>query len=114
MDAVIARHSPVHSLKYGHVGIVNKPKNGQSKKLKTIVKLWLRPLFVDFHRSMMVEENNDIANRLMQALQYALLVWLEEQNRILEQRRLHEEWVAEEDEMEWVEPFDWPWIESTR
>ena len=50
----------------------------------------------------------------MNELARVFLMWLKEQNRILERRRLHEEWVAEEDEIEWVEPFDWPWTEWNR
>ena len=49
---------------------------------------------------MVTEENNDVASRLMEALQYELLVWLEEQNRILRENRLWQEWEAEEGERE--------------
>ena len=63
---------------------------------------------------MVTEENNDVASRLMEALQYELLVWLEEQNRILREKRLWQEWEAEEGEREWEQTFDFGWRERNR
>lgn len=63
---------------------------------------------------MVTEENNDIASRLMEALQYELLVWLEEQNRILREKRLWQEWEAEEEEREWEQTFDFEWRDRNR
>ena len=63
---------------------------------------------------MVNEENNDIASRLMEALQYELLVWLEEQNRILREKRLWQEWEAEEEEREWELTFDFGWRDQNR
>ena len=63
---------------------------------------------------MVTEENNDIASRLMEALQYELLVWLEEQNRILREKRLWQEWEAEEGEREWEQTFDFGWRDQNR
>lgn len=62
----------------------------------------------------MTEENNDVASRLMEALQYELLVWLEEQNRILREKRLWQEWEAEEGEIEWEQTFDFGWRDQNR
>ena len=66
------------------------------------------------HRFVSTDENRDDGAKIMNELARVFLMWLKEQNRILERRRLHEEWVAEEDEIEWVEPFDWPWTEWNR
>ena len=63
---------------------------------------------------MVTEENKDIASRLMKALQYELLVWLEEQNRILQEKRLWLEWEAEEEEREWEQTFDFEWRDRNR
>ena len=63
---------------------------------------------------MVTEENKDIASRLMEALQYELLVWLEEQNRILQEKRLWLEWEAEEEEREWEQTFDFEWRDRNR
>ena len=63
---------------------------------------------------MVTEENKDIASRLMEALQYELLVWLEEQNRILQENRLWREWEAEEEEREWEQTFDFEWRDRNR
>jgi len=63
---------------------------------------------------MVTEENKDIASRLMEALQYELLVWLEEQNRILQEKRLWREWEAEEEEREWEQTFDFEWRDRNR
>ena len=63
---------------------------------------------------MVTEENKDIASRLMEALRYELLVWLEEQNRILEEKRLWREWEAEEEEREWEQTFDFEWRDRNR
>ena len=63
---------------------------------------------------MVTEENKDIASRLIEALQYELLVWLEEQNRILQEKRLWQEWEAEEEEREWEQTFDFGWRERNR
>ena len=63
---------------------------------------------------MVTEENKDIASRLMEALRYELLVWLEEQNRILKEKRLWREWEAEEEEREWEQTFDFEWRDRNR
>jgi len=63
---------------------------------------------------MVTEENKDIASRLMEALQYELLVWLEEQNRILQEKRLWREWEAEEEEREWEQTFEFEWRDRNR
>ena len=54
---------------------------------------------------MSTDENRDDGAKIMNELARVFLVWLKEQNRILERRRLHEEWVAEEDEIEWGRAF---------
>ena len=63
---------------------------------------------------MVTEENRDIDSQLRKAFLYELLLWLEEQNRILEEKRLWREWDAEEDEREWEETFEFQWRERNR
>ena len=63
---------------------------------------------------MVTEGNRDIDSQLKKAFLYELLLWLEEQNRILEERRLWREWDAEEDESEWEETFEFEWRERNR
>ena len=60
------------------------------------------------------EENKDIESRLIEALQYELLVRLEEQNRILREKRLRQEWKAEEEGRWWEQNFDFEWIDQNR
>ena len=72
------------------------------------------PLSPNSCRSIVNEENKDIESRLIEALQYELLVWLEEQNRILREKRLWQEWKAEEEEREWEQNFDYEWIDQNR
>ena len=60
------------------------------------------------------EENKDIESRLIEALQYELLVRLEEQNRILREKRLRQEWKAKEEGRWWEQNFDFEWIDQNR
>ena len=63
---------------------------------------------------MVNEENKDNESRLIEALQYEILVRLAEQNRILREKRLCKEWEAEEEDREWEQNFDLEWIDQNR